>query len=83
MDYEFLEKMKVQELKNYLANKEKKRPLVFTKNTKSYQQNFPQSILHTAVRKAKVDFVRELNSTKIVLPKKSLSISDAINSLTI
>ena len=39
----------------------------------------PQSILHTAVRKAKVDFVRELISTKIIQPKKVLSISDVIN----
>ena len=39
----------------------------------------PQSILHTAVPKPKVDFVRELISTKIVQPKKVLSISDVIN----
>ena len=40
---------------------------------------FLQSILHTAVPKPKVDFVRELISTKIVQPKKVLSISDVIN----
>ena len=40
---------------------------------------FPQSILHTVVPKPKVDFVRELISTKIVQPKKVLSISDVIN----
>ena len=38
-----------------------------------------QSILHTAVPKPKVDFVRELISTKIVQPKKVLTISDVIN----
>ena len=35
----------------------------------------PQSILHTAVPKPKVDFVRELISTKIIQLKKVLSIS--------
>ena len=39
----------------------------------------PQSILHTAVPKPKVDFVRELISTKVVQPKKVFSISDVIN----
>ena len=39
----------------------------------------PQSILHTAVPKPKVDFVRELISTKIVQHKKVLGISDVIN----
>ena len=41
----------------------------------------PQSILHTAVPKPKVDFVRErqIFSTKIVQPKKVLTISDVIN----
>ena len=39
----------------------------------------PQSILHTAVPKPKADFVRKLISTKIVQPKKVLSISDIIN----
>ena len=39
----------------------------------------PQSMLHTAVTKPKVDFVRELISQKIVQPKKVLSISDVIN----
>ena len=39
----------------------------------------PQSILHTAVPKPKVDFVRELISTKIVQPKKMFSMSDAVN----
>ena len=39
----------------------------------------PQSILHTAVPKPKVDFFRELISIKIVQPKKVLSISDVIN----
>ena len=38
----------------------------------------PQSILHTAVPKPKVYFVRELISTKIVQPKKKHSISDVI-----
>ena len=37
-----------------------------------------QSILHTAVPKPKVDFVRELISTKIVQPKKVHSVSDVI-----
>ena len=36
----------------------------------------PQSILHTAVLKPKVDFVREFVSTKINQLKKVLSISD-------
>ena len=35
----------------------------------------PQSILHTVEPKTKVHFVRELISTKIVQPKKGLSIS--------
>ena len=39
----------------------------------------PQSILHTALPKPKVDFVGELISTKVVQPKKVLSISDVIN----
>ena len=39
----------------------------------------PQGILHTAVPKPKVDFVRELMSTKTVKPKKVLSISDVMN----
>ena len=39
----------------------------------------PQSILHTAVPKPKVDFVSELTSTKVVQPKNVLSISDVIN----
>ena len=39
----------------------------------------PQSILHTAVPKPKTDIVRERISTKIVQPKKLLSISDVIN----
>ena len=39
----------------------------------------PQSTLHTAVPKPKVDFVRELISTKIVQPKKMFSMSDAVN----
>ena len=38
----------------------------------------PQSILQTAVPKPKVDFVRELVSTKITQLKKVLSISDII-----
>ena len=36
-------------------------------------------MVHTAVPKPKVDFVRELILTKIVQPKKVLSISDIIN----
>ena len=39
----------------------------------------PQSMLHTAVPKPKVNFVRELISTKIVHHKKVLSISDVVN----
>ena len=39
----------------------------------------PQSMLNTALPKPKVDFSRELISTKIVQPKKVLSISDVIN----
>ena len=39
----------------------------------------PQGILHTAVPKPKVDFVRELITTKIAQPKKVLSISNVIN----
>ena len=39
----------------------------------------PQSILHTVEPKTKVHFVRKLISTKIVQPKKGLSISDVIN----
>ena len=38
----------------------------------------PQSILHTAVPNPKVDFFRELISTKIVQPEKVLTISDVI-----
>ena len=36
-------------------------------------------MLHTAVLKPKVDFVRELISTKIIQPKKVLSIYNVIN----
>ena len=39
----------------------------------------PQSILHTAVPKPKVDFVRELISTKTVQPKKELTITEVNN----
>ena len=38
----------------------------------------PQSVLYNAVPKPKVDFVRELVSTKITQLKKVLSISDII-----
>ena len=38
-----------------------------------------QNILHTAVPKPKLDFVRELISIKIVQPKKVLSIFYVIN----
>ena len=38
----------------------------------------PQSTLHTAVPKPKVDFVRELISTKILQPERVLTISDVI-----
>ena len=38
----------------------------------------PQS-KYTTVAKPKVDFVRKLTSTKVVQPKKVLSISDVIN----
>ena len=40
---------------------------------------FPLKVLHTTVLKPKVDSVRELILTKIVQPKKVLSISDVIN----
>ena len=36
----------------------------------------PQSILHTAILKPKVDFVRERISAKFVQPKKVFSLSD-------
>ena len=39
----------------------------------------PQRILHTAVPKPKVDFVRELILTNIVQPENVFSISDIIN----
>ena len=39
----------------------------------------PQNIFHIAVAKPKVDFVRELISTRIGQPKKVLNISDVIN----
>ena len=39
----------------------------------------PQSIPHTAVPRPKVDFVRELISTKSFQPKNVLSISDVIH----
>ena len=39
----------------------------------------PQIIIHTALPKPKVDFIRELISTKIVPPKKVMNISDVIN----
>ena len=42
----------------------------------------PQSMLNTALPKPKVDFSRELISTKTVQPKKVLSISDVINMST-
>ena len=40
---------------------------------------FPLKVLHTTVLKPNVDSVRELILTKIVQPKKVLSISDVIN----
>ena len=46
---------------------------------KNFAEVSPQSILHTEIPKPKVDFVRELVSTKIVQPKKVLGISDVIN----
>ena len=39
----------------------------------------PESILHTAVPKQNVNFVKEFISTKTTEPKKVLSISDVIN----
>ena len=39
----------------------------------------PQSMLYTSVPKPKVDFVRELISTKIVQPQKVINISATIN----
>ena len=39
----------------------------------------PQSMLYISVPKPKVDFVRELISTKIVQPQKVINISDTIN----
>ena len=44
---------------------------------------FPQSILHSAVPKLKVNFFRELISTKNVQPKKVLSISDFKKNLSV
>ena len=46
---------------------------------KNFAEVSPQSILHTVIPKPKVDFVRELISTKIVQHKKVLGISDVIN----
>ena len=40
---------------------------------------FPLKVLHTTVLKPNVDSVKELILTKIVQPKKVLSISDVIN----
>ena len=55
------------------------KPLSIKDFAKAINKVSPQSILHTAVPKPKVDFVRELTSTKVVQPKKVLSISDVIN----
>ena len=55
------------------------KPLSIKDFAKTINKVSPQSILHTAVPKPKVDFVRELISTKIVQHKKVLGISDVIN----
>ena len=76
-----------EEKKNRLLAASPKRRFDPLKNRDLSMQDFaeainkvsPQSILHIAVPKPKVDFVRELISTKIVQPKKVLSISDVIN----
>ena len=55
------------------------KPLSTKDFVKAINKVSPQSILHTAVPKPKVNFVREHISTKIVQPRKVLSISDVIN----
>ena len=51
------------------------KPLSIKDSAEVIKKVSPQSILHTAVPKPKVDFVRSLISTTIVQPKKVLSIS--------
>ena len=55
------------------------KPLSIKDFAEAINNVFPQSILHTKVPKPKVDFVRELISTKIIQRKKVLSISDFIS----
>ena len=55
------------------------KPLSIKDFSQPINKFFPQSMLHTSVPNPKVDFVRELISTKTVQPQKVLSISDAIN----
>ena len=55
------------------------KPLSIKDFAKAINKVFPQNILHTAVPKPKVDFIKELISTKVVQPRKMLSISDVIN----
>ena len=61
-------------LKNYDL-----KPLRINDFAEAMNKVSPQSILHTVEPKTKVHFVRKLISTKIVQPKKGLSISDVIN----
>ena len=49
------------------------KPLRIKDFAEAINKIFPQSTLHTAVPKPKVDFFRELISTKIVQPKKCLA----------
>ena len=49
------------------------KPLSIKDFDKAIYQVFSQSILHTAVPKPKMHFVREVISKKIVQPKKVLS----------
>ena len=55
------------------------KPLSMKDFAEAISKVFPQSILHTAVPKAKVNFFREFISTKIVHPKIVLSIPVVIN----
>ena len=69
-----LPKKRVDPLKNCDS-----KPLSIKDFAKAINKVSPQNILHTAVPKPKVDFVKELISTKVVQPRKVLSISDVIN----
>ena len=55
------------------------KPLSMKDFAEAINKVYPQNILHTAVPKPKVDFVRERISAKFVQPKKVFTLPDVIN----